>query len=87
MVEEIDGAAALLKRPGMIGSHTMNSPTKSKSRLAQALVLIAPASVAFYTVSRGPSFDQFRALDIVLVLATGLCIGVAFSLLVLRRKE
>jgi len=34
---------------------------------------IAIALFAFYTVWRGPLFDQFRAIDIVLLVPTGLC--------------
>lgn len=34
---------------------------------------IAPGLIALYTVSNGLHFDQFRAIDILLLLAVGLC--------------
>jgi hypothetical protein len=50
------------------------------------IVLIAIGLLAFYTVAHGPRFDQFRVVDIVLLVATGLCFGVALSLLLSRFK-
>jgi len=58
---------------------------KSPNRLAQAFILIGTGLIGFYVVAHGPRFDQFRAVDIVLLLATGLCFGVALSLLLRRR--
>lgn len=50
------------------------------------MVLIAIGLLAYYTVAHGPRFDQFRAVDIVLLVATGLCFGVALTLLLNRAK-
>jgi hypothetical protein len=44
-------------------------------------MLIGIGSGAFYTVSNGPRFGQFNTVDIVLLMSVGMCIGVAFSLL------
>jgi len=71
----------------MIRLETVNSPTKPTNRLTQALSLIAIGLVGFYVVAHGPRFDQFRAVDIVLLLSVGLCFGVALSALVRRGKE
>ncbi len=65
----------------------MSPPTKPKSQLNQVIMLIAISLFTFYTVAHGPRFDQFRAVDIVLLLSTGLCLGVALSTLVRRFKE
>ena len=58
-----------------------------KNPLTQAFTLIGAGLIGFYRVAQSPRFDQFRTLDIVQLLATGLCFGVALSLLVRRRKE
>jgi len=58
---------------------------KSKN-LTKALPLIVVALIALYTVIHSPRFVQFRAVDVVLLLAVGLCLGVALSLLLLRQK-
>ena len=58
---------------------------KSKN-LTTALPLIAVALIAFYAVFQSPRFALFRAVDVVLLLAVGLCLGVALSLLLLRQK-
>ena len=63
----------------------MNSPMKSKNQLTQVFTLIGIGLIGFYVVTRGPRFDQFRTVDIVLLLATGLCFGVALSALLRRR--
>jgi hypothetical protein len=64
----------------------MKSAMMSKKQLIQMIVLIAMGLLAFYTVAHGPLFDQFRAVDIVLLVSTGLCFGVALSLLLSRFK-
>ena len=71
----------------MIRLETVNSPTKPTNRVTRALPLIAIGLVNFYVVAHGPRFDQFRAVDIVLLLSVGLCFGVALSALLGRRKE
>ena len=43
-----------------------------KNKLTQAFTLIAMGLIAFYVATRSPSFDQFRAVDVVLLLAAGL---------------
>jgi hypothetical protein len=48
--------------------------------------LIGIASGAFYTVSNGPRFGQFHTVDIVLLISVGMCVGVAFALLVGRLR-
>jgi hypothetical protein len=48
------------------------------------IVLVAIGLVAYYTAAHGPRFYQFRAVDIVLLVSTGLCFGVALSKLVRR---
>jgi len=49
-------------------------------------MLIGIGSGAFYTVSNGPRFGQLHTVDIVLLMSVGMCIGVAFSLLVGRLR-
>ena len=63
----------------------MNSPMRAKSQLTLAFTLIGVGLIGFYVVSHSPRFDEFRAVDIVLLLATGLCLGVALSALLRRR--
>lgn len=71
----------------MIRFYIMNSPMKSKTQLTQVFTLIGIGLISFYVVAHGPRFHQFRAVDIVLLLATGLCFGVALCSLLRRRKE
>ncbi len=68
-------------------SYTMNSPAKPKSQLMQVVMLIAIGLFSFYTASRSSRFHQLHGADVVLLLATGLCFGVAFSLLFVLRKN
>jgi hypothetical protein len=65
----------------------MSPPTKPKSQLNQMIMLIAIGLFAFYRVAQGPRFTQFHAVDIVLLISSGLCIGVAFSIFMRRFKE
>ena len=65
----------------------MNQPTKARSQLTQMIVLIAIGLVALYAVMHSPRFEQFRTVDVVLLVAAGLCFGVAFSLLLSRSKR
>jgi lipopolysaccharide export LptBFGC system permease protein LptF len=62
----------------------MNLPNKSKAKLTQAFTLITFGLVGFYVASHSPRFDQFRAVDIVLLMSAGMCFGVALSLLLRR---
>jgi hypothetical protein len=64
----------------------MNTPTKLETPLTQVFSLIGIASGAFYTVSNGPRFAQFHTVDIVLLISVGMCVGVAFALLVGRLR-
>ena len=59
----------------------------SRQQLTQVFTLTGVGLIAFYVVAHSPRFDQFRAVDIVLLLATGLCFGVALSTLLRRRKD
>ncbi len=50
-------------------------------------MLMAIGMFSFYTASRSSRFDQLHGADVVLLLATGLCFGVALSLLFVPRKN
>ena len=65
----------------------LNSPMNSKHQLTQAFTLTGIGLIAFYVVAHSSRFDQFRVVDIVLLLSTGLCFGVALSTLLRRRKD
>lgn len=52
----------------------------------QVFSLIGIGSVGFYTVSNGPRFDQFHAVDTVLLMSVGMCFGIALSLLLGRLR-
>jgi hypothetical protein len=78
------GRLDLLAREGMVCLYTMNLPHKSKTKLTQAFTLITLGLVGFYVASHSPRFDQFRAVDIVLLMSAGMCFGVALSLLLRR---
>jgi MFS superfamily sulfate permease-like transporter len=65
----------------------MSPSTKPKSQLGQMIMLIAIGLFAFYRVAQSPRFDRFPRVDIVLMVATGLCFGVALSLFMRRFKE
>ena len=61
----------------------MNPPVRWKQPV---FTLIAAALIAFYIEANGPSFPHLRAVDAVLLVAAGLCLGVAFSLFLFRRR-
>ncbi|MFZ0921940.1 MAG: hypothetical protein WA020_02675, partial [Candidatus Acidiferrales bacterium] len=51
------------------------------------LVLIVIGSVGFLNLSQRPRFQAFRTVDVLQLLATGMCYGVALAgILALRRK-
>jgi hypothetical protein len=43
--------------------------------------------IGFMNVARNPRFETFHAVDVLQLLATGACIGVAAATLVLARGE
>ena len=53
----------------------MNPVLNSRLQLTQAFTLIGVGLISFYTVAHGPGFDRFRVVDIVLLVATGMCFG------------
>ena len=55
-----------------------------KNPITQVVILIGAALIAFWIPAHGPRFDQFRVVDIVALMASGMCIGVALSALLRR---
>jgi predicted metal-binding protein len=46
----------------------------------QPVMLIVFAAIAFMNVARNPRFEMFHAVDVLSLLACGMCIGVAIAL-------
>ena len=55
--------------------------------LTQATMLLAIGLFALYTVSRSTRFAQLHGADVVLLLAAGLCFGIAISMVVHWGKD
>jgi len=42
--------------------------------------------VGFGNVSRNPRFDSFHAVDVLQLIASGMCFGIALAALIARRR-
>jgi hypothetical protein len=52
----------------------------------RAGVLIFFAAIAFTNAARNPRFETFHTVDILQLLAAGMCLGVALALVLGRRS-
>ncbi|MGB6484828.1 MAG: hypothetical protein WBE86_15185 [Candidatus Acidiferrales bacterium] len=60
---------------------------RTRTLLASILVLIVIGSVGFLNLSQRPRFQVFHTVDVLQLLATGMCYGVALAeILALLRK-
>jgi hypothetical protein len=50
-----------------------------------ALVLVSVGLIGFYNVASKPRFEAFQAVDVVQLIATGMCLGAALGMLVMFR--
>jgi len=48
---------------------------------AQPLILVVFGAVALMNVARNPRFEAFHTVDVLGLMASGLCFGVAFALI------
>ena len=51
------------------------------------LFLVFMGLAAFYNVAREPRFEAFRAIDVVRLIATGMCFGAAVVALVMHFRR
>lgn len=54
-----------------------------RQAVSGALVLMSVGLIGLYNVASKPRFGTLRAVDVVQLIATGMCFGVAFVLLVM----
>lgn len=54
-------------------------PRPRRSLFSSILVLIVIGSAGFLNLSNRPRFQAFHAVDVVQLLATGMCYGVALA--------
>ena len=47
------------------------------------LVLVSVGLIGFYNVASKPRFETFHAVDVVQLIATGMCFGAALGMLVM----
>lgn len=50
-------------------------------RRAQPFILVFIGSIALMNVARNPRFEAFHAVDVLGLMASGLCFGVALCLI------
>ncbi len=46
-------------------------------------LLVSVGLIGLYNVTREPRFDQLRAVDVVQLIATGMCFGAALVMLIM----
>ncbi|MGH9727854.1 MAG: hypothetical protein ACRD4V_04610 [Candidatus Acidiferrales bacterium] len=52
---------------------------RRRSLAASAFVLIVVGSIGFFSLSQRPRFQAIHTVDVVQLLATGMCYGVALA--------
>lgn len=52
---------------------------RGRSLAASVFVLILVGSIGFFSLTQRPRFQAFHAVDVVQLLATGMCYGVALA--------
>jgi hypothetical protein len=59
-------------------------PMRNRSQtVSSVLVLVSVGLIGLYTVSSKPRFEMFHAVDVVQLIASGMCFGAALSMLVM----
>lgn len=63
--------------------------TRRRKPLASAFMLLFIGLIPFFNVTQKPRFQAFHNVDVLQLIATGMCFGVALTLLftVLRRPS
>lgn len=62
-------------------------PQKKRALGVSVFVLVVIGSIGFLNLSRQPRFQAFHTVDVIQLLATGVCYGVALALLGAFRKK
>lgn len=63
-------------------------PGRRRSLAATVFVLIIIGSIGFFNLTRHPRFQAFHTVDVIQLIATGMCYGVALAgiIVFLRRS-
>ncbi|MFZ0214023.1 MAG: hypothetical protein WBE20_03260 [Candidatus Acidiferrales bacterium] len=63
-------------------------PSRAKSAVSRILVPVVVGAIGFINLSERPRFQAFHTVDVIQLLATGMCFGVALAaIFVLLRKS
>jgi hypothetical protein len=79
-----------VSRTGPTGDGSTGSLMKNRRKIAVALFVALMGLIAFYNEASSPRFADIRGIDVVRLLAAGMCFGAAvatvFGLLLFRER-